>query len=76
MEIKRASELQQIIADRLDTEPVSKVAGDLEIAEVYVLQIVSGHRPVSKKVAQRMGYEIYAPEKLFVPIVENLAKNA
>lgn len=71
MIIKTNSELQNIIADRIKREPVNMVAADLCIAEIYLSQIISGQRDVSKKVAEKMGYRLYQqpkPEKLFVPI--------
>lgn len=73
MNIKTSSELQKIIAARCSEEPIKQVADSLGIAEVYALQIVSGHRTVSKKVAERMGYKLVVqpkPEKIFAPIAE------
>ena len=72
MNIKTASELQKIIKERCDNEPIGQVARDLGgIAEVYLLQIVAGQRSVSKKVAEAMGYKIVPqpkPEKIFIPV--------
>ncbi len=71
MRIQTASELQKAIATRCKNEPIETVANDLGIAAVYVLQIVSGHRSVSKNVAKRMGYKLVKqpkPDKLFAPI--------
>lgn len=69
MNIKTSSELRALIAERCKNEPIKDVSKDLGIAEIYALQIVSGHRDVSKNVAKRMGYELYQqpkPEKLFI----------
>lgn len=73
MDIKTASELQKVIAGRCASEPIDQVAKWLGVAEVYALQLASGQRTVSKKVAQRMGYELVKqpkPEKIFVPLKE------
>lgn len=71
MNIKTNTELKEILAKRCETEPIQQVAKDLNIAEVYVLQLISGHRSISKKVAERMGYRLITPpkpEKIFEPI--------
>lgn len=71
MNIKTASELQKELAERCKAEPIGEIAKELNIAEVYVLQLVSGQRTVSKKVAERMGYKLVTqpkPEKIFMPI--------
>jgi plasmid maintenance system antidote protein VapI len=71
MNIKTASELQQILATRYATEPIKQIADELGIAEIYLTQIVAGQRSVSKRVAERMGYRIVPqpkPEKIFMPI--------
>jgi hypothetical protein len=73
MNIKTASELQKVLAERCKNEPIGQVAKDIDVAEVYLFQLVSGHRTVSKKVAERMGYKLITqpkPEKIFVPIAE------
>ncbi len=74
MNIKTASELQAVVADRVRTEPLAKVAKDLSIAEVYALQIANGKRPVSKAVAERMGYKLAdnqpKVDKVFITIVK------
>lgn len=73
MDIKTNSELQKIIADRVRTETLEMVAESLESAPVYIAQIIAGARPVSKKIAGLMGYEIVRqpkPDRLFVAVAE------
>lgn len=71
MEIKTTTELRLILADRIKTEPITKVTKSLGVAEVYLLQILSGKRDVSRKVAAKLGYEPVQqpkPERLFSPL--------
>ena len=71
MNIKTNSELQKIIADECRATTMDVVATRLDIAPVYVAQIITGARPVSKQVAERMGYKLVVvpkPERLFEPI--------
>lgn len=71
MNIKTASELRQIIAAKCEQNGLATVANELDVAEVYISQILSKHRDVSKKVAIRLGYQIVQqpkPEKIFAAI--------
>ena len=73
MEILTNSQLVKIIADRIKAEPIQRVTKDLGAKEVYVLQILSGKRPISKKIAARMGYKPVPqpkPERLFQALSE------
>lgn len=71
MIIKTSSELRNIIAEQCEAEGIPAVAKRLGKAEVYVSQVLSRHRDVSKAIAERLGYKIVVqpkPEKIFVPI--------
>lgn len=73
MDIKTNSELQKIIADRVRAETLEAVATSLNAAPVYVAQIIAGARPVSKKIAGLMGYEMVRqpkPDRLFAAVAE------
>ncbi len=71
MSILTNTDLVKQIADRRKSEPITKLLKDLNVAEVYLLQILDGKRPISKKVAERLGYKLVQqpkPERLFQPL--------
>jgi len=71
MSIVTNTELVKRIAGRHKAEPIGKLCKELKVAEVYLLQILDGKRPISKRVAARLGYKIVPqpkPERLFQPL--------
>lgn len=71
MIIKTSSELRNILAEQCEKDGTAAVALKLGRAEVYILQVLSKHRDVSKSIANQLGYKIVIqpkPEKIFAPI--------
>jgi len=79
MKIITNTELMKILHIRIDDYGYFKVLKDLGIAQPYLTQLLKGERAISKKVAQKLGYQLVKQprvERQFSPIENNKQESA